>query len=136
MKAGVETALQELAEGLPDNTVEPRDDGSGGAFVLVHGLEIGASFAPISSWVGFHLTFTCPEADVYPHFIDSEVQYVGDGPAPNQHPDGDLPMAMSRGATMPGFERAAIQISRRTKSPQADSALGKLLRILDFLRSR
>jgi len=39
---------------------------------------------------------------------------------------------------MPGFELPAIQVSRRSNHRRAetDSALQKLLRILEFLRSR
>lgn len=138
MKPEVEKALDELTTGLPDATVDSKPDPDGGAFVLVHGIEIGSSFEPASSWVGFHITFAYPDADVYPHFIDPEVRYVGSGEAPNQSPDGNLPTAMTRGATMPGFERPAIQISRRSnrRDADSDSALQKLLRIVEFLRTR
>ena len=138
MKADVERAVAELREGLPGHDVLVKEDGEGGAFVIVEGLEIGDCFAPAVSWIGFHVTFPYPDADVYPHFIDPAVLYVGNGEAPNQHPDGNLPTALTRGATMPGFDRPAIQISRRSnqRNAETDSGLQKLLRILEFIRSR
>lgn len=138
MKPEVEKALEELATGLPDAGIESKEDPDGGAFVLVDGIDIGSSFEPTSSWIAFHITFGYPDADVYPHFIDPKVRYVGSGDAPNLHPEGDLPMSMTRGGTAPGFERPAIQVSRRSnrRNAETDSALQKLMRIIAFLRSR
>jgi hypothetical protein len=138
MKPEVEKALEELATGLPGAKIESKEDPDGGAFVLLDGIDIGSSFEPASSWIAFHITFSYPDADVYPHFIDQLVKYVGDGPTPNEHPDGNLPNSMTRGATAPGFERPAIQVSRSSKrrNAETDSALQKLLRVIEFLRSR
>jgi len=138
VKATVERAVAEIRDGLPGLDVVVKEDGEGGAFVMVNGVRIGDGFAPTSSWIGFHITFPYPDADVYPHFIDAAVKYVGNGEAPNAHQDGNLPTALSRGATMPGFDRPAIQISRRSnrRDPETDSALLKLIRIVEFLRSR
>jgi hypothetical protein len=138
MKPEVKQGIDELCLGLPDHAVRVKEDPDGGAFVVVDGLCIGAAFEPASSWVGFHMTFPYPDADVYPHFIDPFVRYTGSEAAPNKHPDGDLPTSLSRGATMPGFELTAIQVSRRSNRRDADtdSALHKLLRVLEFLRTR
>jgi hypothetical protein len=104
----------------------------------VDGVTIGRCFDPGSSWIGFHIAWTYPDSDVYPHFIDADIRYVGSGPVPNQHPGGNLPTALTRGATMPGFELPAIQVSRRSnhRNAETDSALQKLLRIAEFLRTR
>lgn len=101
-------------------------------------MAIGPCFDPASSWIGFHIVWTYSDADVYPHFIAAGVRYIGSGPAPNQHPEGNLPIALTRGATMPGFELPAIQVSRRSnhRNAETDSALQKLLRIAEFLRTR
>jgi hypothetical protein len=138
MKPGVEQAIHELREGLPDNDVRIQNDGDGGAFVIVDGVEIGSNFAPALSWVGFQITFPYPDVDVYPHFLDPTIRYVGAGPAPNEHPEGNLPVAMTRGAMMPGFDCPSVQVSRRSNRRDAmtDTALQKLLRVLGFLRSR
>jgi hypothetical protein len=139
MKPEVAKALEELATGLPDVKIRSIEDDDGGAYVLIEDIRIGDIFEPASSWVGFHIVWSYPDADIYPYFIDAKIRYVGTGNAPNQHTDGNLPAAMSRGdAMMPGFDLPAIQVSRRSnrRNPQTDSALAKLLRILEFLRTR
>lgn len=138
MKPDVAKAIEEIREGFPSNTVRVNEDPDGGARIIVDGLDIGQGFIPAVSWIGFHITFPYPDADVYPHFLDAAVRYVGSGETPNQSPHGDLPAAMTRGAMMPGFELPAIQVSRRSnrRNSETDTALQKLLRVLEFLRSR
>jgi hypothetical protein len=138
MKEAVEKAITDLREGLPDREVRVKPDSDGGAYVIVDGVDIGDCFAPAVTWIGFQITWACPDPDVYPHFIDPGVRYVGQGAAPNGHPDGNLPTAMSRGHVMPGFDLPAIQVSRRSnhRNAETDSPLCKLLRIIDFLKSR
>jgi hypothetical protein len=139
MKPAVEKAVEELIAGSPGAGVRFKEDDDGGAFVLADGIDIGESFAPSVSWVGFHITWPYPDADVYPHFIDANVRYVGERETPNQHPDGNLPTSLSRGAFVaPGYALPAIQVSRRSnrRSAETDSALAKLLRVVEFLRTR
>lgn len=138
MKPKVKEAVDEIAGGLPANNVIVKEDDDGGAYVLVEGVDLGPSFTPRSSWIAFQITWTCPDADVYPHFIDSAVVYRGNGETPNVHISGNLPIAMSRDAVAPGFDRPAIQISRRSnrRDPGTDTPLQKLLRVLEFVRTR
>ena len=138
MKLEVSKAVEELIAGSPGTGVRSMDDPDGGAFVIVDGIDVGRSFEPASSWIGFHIVWSYPDADVYPHFIDPGVRYIGGGPAPNQHPEGALPTSMTRNARMPGFELPAIQVSRRSnrRNSETDTALQKLLRVIEFLRSR
>ena len=138
MKAEVAAAIEEIEASQVGTGVRVKPDPDGGAYTIVDGVAIGPCFDPGSSWIGFHITWTYCDSDIYPHFIDAGVRYVGSGPAPNQHPGGDLPMALTRGATMPGFELPAIQVSRRSnhRNAETDSGLQKLLRIAEFLRTR
>lgn len=138
MKPQVARAIGELEAARIGSRVRTQSDPDGGSYVIVDDLAIGDSFDPTSSWIGFHIVWTYPDSDVYPFFADAGIRYVGTGPAPNQHPDGNLPTALTRGATMPGFDLPALQISRRSnrRNTETDSALRKLLRVLDFLRSR
>jgi hypothetical protein len=138
MKPAVARAIEELTAGAPGGEVRALPDVDGGAFVIVDGIEIGSCFDPATSWIGFHLTWPYPDADVYPHFIDAGIRYVGSGKAPNEHPDGNLPTSLTRGAEMPGFDLKAIQVSRRSnhRAADTDTALRKLLRIVDFLKTR
>ena len=138
MKPKVAEAVEELREAFPDSTVRAQEDLDGGAYVVVDPVDLGDCYEPRQSWLGFHITWPYPDADVYPLFIDAAVRYVGDGPTPNVHPAGALPQAMSRGAAMPGLGTAAIQISRRSnrRDIATDSAVQKVLRVLEFLRTR
>lgn len=137
MKKDVEAAITELRTGLPCHEIRVKPDADGGAFVIVDGVDIGPQFKPLTTWVGFQITFPYPDADVYPHFIDPAVKFVGDDPDTDPPPD-TLPTSMTRGATMPGFDLPAIQVSRRSNRRDADtdSALHKFLRVVDFVRSR
>jgi hypothetical protein len=138
MKPGVAQAIEELREAFPDSSVQFREDDDGGAFVAVYPVDIGVAFEPTRTWIGFHLTWPYPDADVYPLFIDAGITYVGGGAAPNAHADGPLPTALSRGAQLPGFDLPAIQISRRSnrRNIDTDTAVQKVLRVVEFLRSR
>lgn len=143
MKPRVQEAIQELEQAYPGK-VRHEEDRDGGAYVLVEEIELGERYAPSQARIAFHITWTYDEgADVYPHFLDAAVRYVGDGPTPNEAPSGDaadaLPTALSRGFKAPGFGFEAIQISRRSYTPGATgdlTALEKLARVIDFLRTR
>ncbi len=138
MKAEVAAAIEEIEASRVGTGVRVRPDPDGGAYTIVDGVAIGPCFGPRNSWIGFHIVWTYPDADTYPQFIDADIRYVGSGPAPNQYPGGNLPAALTRGATMPGFGLPAIQVSRRSnhRNTETDSALQKLLRIAEFLRTR
>ncbi len=139
MKEEVRSAISELEAEAPGTGVRFKEDGEGGAYVIVDGVEIGASFIPSMSWIGFHITHSYPEAAVYPHYIDPALRYDSDGAAPNKHPDGDLPAAITRGDyRLGGFDLPAIQVSRSSpkRVPGTDTALAKLCRVISFLETR
>jgi hypothetical protein len=137
MKAAVATALKELTEGMPEATVTHKEDPEGGVYVIIDSVDIGPRYEPRTSWMGFHISYAYPEADVYPHFIDGAITYIGSSETPNESPQGNLPVALTR-RQMPGFDRPAIQISRRTKNPDPEtySALYKLHRVIDLLKRK
>jgi hypothetical protein len=138
MKPAVEAAIAEIEAAEVGSAVRTQEDPDGGAYVIVDGVPIGEGFDPMVSWIGFHITWAHTDPDIYPHFVDPELRYVGSGAAPNQHPAGNLPTGMTRAGMMPGFEISAIQVSRRSyhHDPQTDSALLKLTRVMDFLKTR
>jgi hypothetical protein len=138
VKEEVKEAILELEEGAPGEGLLFLEDGEGGAHVIVEGIPIGSSFSPEVTWIGFHILHSYPDADVYPHMVDAGLRYVGSGDAPNVYPEGNLPTAMSRGAIASGFDRPAIQVSRASNRRDAenDSALQKLLRVINFLETR
>jgi hypothetical protein len=138
MKQEVAEAIKEIERGSVGGTVSWEPDEDGGAYVRVDDVALGQSFSPSRTWIAFHITWAYPDADCYPHFIASEIRYVGKGPSPNEHPGGNLPTSMTRDAVVPGSNTPAIQVSRRSnhRNADTDSALQKLLRVVEFLRSR
>ena len=126
MTPEVEAALEEIRRGLPDNAVAARDDGEGGAYVSVDGVAIGPPWAQTTTWVGFRIPFSYPYADVYPHFVRGDLSRADNG-------------ALGEALSATTFDgRSAIQISRRSnhRDPGVETALLKLLKVIDWLRHR
>lgn len=124
MKVEVATAVEELKRQFSTSTFAVREDGQGGAYVIMEPVELGAKFVPAATWVGFQIPAQYPYADIYPVFIGVDVKRA----------DG---IAFQPPVT-PGhsFEsRGAIQISRRSAAAQSGSqkAVAKILKVLNFL---
>lgn len=98
------------------------EDGHGGAFVVVDDLELGRAFTPSRSWIGFQIPALYPRADVYPHYVCPELGRADGGP---------LTTPLNPGQAMPGFNRPAVMVSRRSNrwDPARDTAALKLQRI-------
>lgn len=124
MKVEVSAAIEDLKRQFNAATVTAKDDGQGGAHVVMEGMDLGARFRPSTTWMGFHLTAQFPYADIYPVFIGNDVRRV-DGVA------FQAPVTMGH-----RFEnRPAIQVSRRSSAAGVglQKAPAKILKILDFL---
>jgi hypothetical protein len=124
----VAEAIRELAEKYPSAAITARPDEQGGAFVVVDEVPLGAPYSQPGSWVGFHVTHTCPYADVYPLFVRGDLRRI-DG--------GALGEAITAGHTFEG--RPALQLSRRANhrdNSGIETPLIKLLKVLQWLKSR
>ncbi len=126
LTAEVAEGIEQIRKQYPDSTVTVTEDGQGGAYVLVDDVELGARYVPPRSWIGFQITFQYPYSDVYPHFIAGEVARADGAP---------LGEAMTPAAWR---GRPAVQISRRSNrlNPATDTAALKLLKVLEWIRSR
>ena len=124
MKQDVSNAIEELRRAFPSSEVTSREDGSGGAYVVVEEVEIGERFRPNSTWVGGHIPALYPYADIYPLFMGDDVRRV-DGVA--------FEAPVTHGATF--LERRALQISRRNNHTQhfPQTAVAKFLKVLHFM---
>jgi Prokaryotic E2 family E len=120
----VARAVSQIRDAFPESHVEVHEDGQGGAWVMVDDIAVGDLYTHARSWVGFRITFQYPNADVYPHFVRSDLLRK-DG-----RPLGD---GISGGHTFLG--RSALQISRRSNrlNPATDTAQLKLLKVLQWL---
>lgn len=124
MKKDVANAIEELKRTFSSSAVCSREDGSGGAYVIVEDVAIGDRYRPSSTWVGGHITALYPYADIYPLFMGDNVGRV----------DGvDFTAPVTPGAQF--FDRPALQISRRNNHTQTypQTAVAKFLKVLRFL---
>ena len=124
MKTEVSTSIEELKNQFKESKLTIREDGQGGAYVLLNPVSLSEKFFPNNTWMGFQIPAQYPYADIYPVFIGSEIR----------RKDG-LPLS---GPITPGhhFEgRTALQVSRRNGSAQSglQKAPWKILKVLDFL---
>ena len=124
-KEAVRRALEELERAHPGR-VTAKGDGEGGAIVLIEDIELGSPYEQASTWVGFHVGFQYPIADVYPHHVRGDLKRA----------DG---RAVGEGMSVSTFEgRPSIQISRRSNhlDPSVQTAFLKLEKVLSWLKSR
>lgn len=127
MTQEVKAAIEEIKATFPDHRVDVEDEPQGGAYVVVADLSIGKTYVPSTTWVGFLLSYQYPYADVYPHFIDGEVQRVDK-------------QSLGGGFSNPRTwqNRLAIQVSRRSNhwNPALDTATTKLVKVLEWIGTR
>jgi hypothetical protein len=126
LKSEVAEAIEEIKATFPASSVEVREDGEGGAYVFVEPVDPGEQYVQRETWIGFRITFQYPNSDVYPHFVRGDLSRVDGAPL------GDA-------TSLTTFEgRAAVQLSRRSPNidPNCDTAALKLLKVLEWLRSR
>lgn len=126
MKNEVSVAIEELQSQFKGASIKSREDGQGGAFVVLESISLGARFLPSETWMGFHITAQYPYADIYPVFVDGDIARA-DG-RPFQAP-------VTRNHKFEG--RNALQVSRRNSSAQTgvQTAKTKILKIINFLET-
>lgn len=124
MKVEVSTAIEELKRQFSASSFTVREDGQGGAYVLMEPVTLGEKYRPAASWVGFQIPAQYPYADIYPVFIGADIARA-DGVA--------FVAPVTPGHSFEG--RPAIQVSRRSAAAQSGSqkVLAKILKVLDFL---
>jgi hypothetical protein len=128
LKPAVEQALTELRQRFGTEAVQHKEDGIGGAYVLVDDVDLGDAYTDETrhSWMGFHIGYQYPMADIYPHFVRPDVRRTdargfGNGVSAAQYA---------------GHSRDALQLSRRSngRDPAMETALIKMLKVLEWIR--
>ena len=116
-------ALVELEQAFPDHAIQSRPDSQGGVWVIIEDIPLGPAFVPAVSWIGFAISALYPRADVYPHYVCPQLSRTDGAP---------LAAPLNAGHVMPGFERTAVMVSRRSNrwDPARDTAALKLHRVL------
>lgn len=124
MKIEVSTGIEELKRQYPTASFTIREDGQGGAYILIEPVSLGPKYRPTTTWIGFQIPALYPYADIYPVFIGADIVRA----------DGTVFAApVTRGHQFEG--RAAIQVSRRNGAAVTGSqkVTAKILKIVDFL---
>jgi hypothetical protein len=124
MKIEVAAGIEQLKRQFSTTSLTLREDGQGGAYVVMEPVAIGQNYKPTATWIGFHITAQYPYADIYPVFIGADVVRT-DGVA--------FAPPVTSGHHFEG--RPALQISRRNTAAQSclQTVPAKILKILDFL---
>ncbi len=125
MTPEVECAVRAIRETFVGATVLLEEDGAGGAYVIVEGVNLGPRFNPSETWLGGHLTAQVPYSDVYPLFMGAEVRWA-DSRA--------FSAPISAGHNFRG--RGAIQLSRKSnrRDPKFEKPVTKFNKVLHWLR--
>jgi hypothetical protein len=124
MKVEVSSSIEELKRQFSAATFIVREDGQGGAYVIMEPVPLGPKYLPEATWIGFHVPPQYPYADIYPVFIGGNVTRANG-------------LAFTVPVT-PGHQfegRPAIQVSRRNSAAQGglQKVGSKILKVLDFL---
>lgn len=69
MKAEVTKAVQAIRTHFTPLRLDHVESPCGGAWVLIHGVPLGAPYVQDTTWVGFFITNACPYADTYPFYV-------------------------------------------------------------------
>lgn len=105
--------------------VETEEDGEGGAFVAVGGIETVGRWLPELVTIEFRVLFNYPHAAIYPFYTTPDLQLADAGP---------LPQGIQR---VEWRGRAMTQISLNSPhwSPQHDSAISKVKQVRHWLQT-
>lgn len=124
MKVEVSSGIEELKRQFSASTFTVREDGQGGAYVVLEPVALGPKFRPDCTWLGFHIPPQYPYADIYPVFIGGNVARANGVP---------FAVPVTPGHSFEG--RPAIQVSRRNSAAQSglQKVGAKILKVLDFL---
>ncbi len=126
MNLNVRKAVSEIEASFTESEVYYREDGEGGVYVHIDPVDPGSLYQQSATWIGFHVTFQYPHADVYPHFVRSDLTRKDGRP-------------LGEGFSLSNFEgQPSIQISRRSNhlNPQFDTAAIKVQKVLMWLRKQ
>ena len=129
MKPEIEQAIEAIRKKFSVCEILIKEDGSSGAYVIVDSVDLGSVYSEETrnSWIGFHISFQYPFADIYPHHVRNDLTR-GDN-----KPLGEG-MQVTR---YEGFDRQSVQISRRSKNrdPMLETALHKLLKVIEWVKT-
>jgi hypothetical protein len=122
----VALAISELRSRFGAECVVAWPEASGGAWVVIDGVDIGSFWTPTTTWLGFLISYLHPDADCYPHFIGPEVARVDGKP---------MTPPLNPGQVFSGMP--ATMISRSSpRRKKVETPADKADKVISFLRSQ
>lgn len=132
LKQAVGCGAAEIMTAYGSGRVRVVEDGQGGAWVEVTGLDPGKSYEQTETFLVCLLPFNLPNADIYPMFVRHDLSRTDGGSLGEGFQSTSL--------TWPGDSQArpVVQLSRRTRNNAftAQTAVQKLEKVLEWLRTR
>jgi len=127
MKAEIATALAELQATFPGVVITALENGNGSVYVTVGEVFFGDQWKPAYSPISFTIGYQYPYEDCYPHFVPVLAKKDGSALGEAIHENQKTPQG-----------KKAVMISRRNNhvTEVPDTATTKLLKVLDWMRSR
>jgi hypothetical protein len=113
--AAVAAQVEELRAQFAGGTVTAEPDGAGGAYVVIDPIDPGPAYQRRESWLGFQITYLCPDADIYPVFLSPDLARADGMPhaapiTPAQWRGRDaLQYSLKSAQRDPGVDTAAIK---------------------------
>jgi hypothetical protein len=130
MKDAVVQAIREIEADFPGHAVETHPDADGGAYVRVHDLPFGDTYEPNGGWVTFHMVYTYPTADIYPHYLPPGLRRRDGRPLGEAFSTPEMDLGP--------FKGLSTMVSRKSNRWNAtrDTASTKLHMVLEWIRNR
>jgi hypothetical protein len=122
----VAVQVEELKAQFPDKTVNAEPDGAGGAYVVIDPIDPGPAYQQRECWLGFQVTYLCPDADIYPVFLDPTLVRV----------DGNPHTAPITPVTWRGRDALQYSLKSAHRDPEIDTAAIKAVGVIACLAER
>ena len=123
IKPSVQIAIDELRAQFGTDAVTVDEDGQGGAYVRVLVPPLPAPYKN-PAWLGFHIAFTYPAAEIYPVFSRSDLR------------DDNFQHQVVSQTTWRGqpVTQLSLRIQKHTYNQRIETAVGKVLKVIQWLR--
>lgn len=118
--------VEELMVQFADKTVTAEPDGAGGAYVKIDSIDPGPAYQQRGSWLGFQITYLCPDADIYPVFLSPDLVRV----------DGQAHTAPITPARWRGWDALQYSLKSAQRDPEIDTAAIKAAGVIACLAER
>lgn len=128
MSPELSVAVDEVRATFPELSVDTKLNDDGSVWVVVKDVYLGDQWSPDHSSVSFTISTQYPYAECYPHYLEASVKKTDGSPL------GDAVHASQR--TPQGDEAVMVSQVNRQFSNIPDTAAVKLVKVVDWIRSR